>query len=238
MRRFGRKSLCETRGSWYTGSESNVDKERGGNQRICFSKIKTKIKCLLELREGTEKVRDYFVITQRHVGCAPAAPKQGLTRRLIQRSNFSTLPVVVARLRLNQNHHSISMSLISRGIQFPGRDNESLAAIFTPCSVSDSNYDACLPQQILRDFPVQSFTAEQTKEVLDVTRNIIELLTTVLHTSPQQDSLKRIVRIERVQLHRSESKMRAEVGYLLSPIGATLHSGNSLTRFDIDMQKI
>ncbi|KAG6707463.1 hypothetical protein I3842_06G032800 [Carya illinoinensis] len=44
-------------------------------------------------------------------------------------------------------------SLKSRGIRFPGRDNESLAPIFTPPrSVSDSDYDASLPQQIQRDF--------------------------------------------------------------------------------------
>ncbi|KAG2701167.1 hypothetical protein I3760_06G031800 [Carya illinoinensis] len=82
-------------------------------------------------------------------------------------------------------------SLKSRGIRFPGRDNESLAPIFTPPrSVSDSDYDASLPQQIQRDFPVQSFTAEQTKEAFDVARNTIELLSTVLSSSPQQDALQ------------------------------------------------
>ena len=47
-----------------------------------------------------------------------------------------------------------------------------------------------LPQQIERDLPVQSFTAEQTKEAFDVARNSIELLTTVLSSSPQQDALQ------------------------------------------------
>jgi hypothetical protein len=85
-------------------------------------------------------------------------------------------------------------SLKSRGIRFPGRDNESLAPIFTPPrSVSDSEYNTDFPQQIQRDFPVQSFTAEQTKEAFDVARNCIELLTTVLSSSPQQDALKVIL---------------------------------------------
>ncbi|XLR00161.1 hypothetical protein S83_066359, partial [Arachis hypogaea] len=56
-------------------------------------------------------------------------------------------------------------SLKSRGIQFPGRHNESLAPIFS------------------------SFTPEQTKEAFDVARNNIELLSTVL-SSPQQDVLQ------------------------------------------------
>lgn len=82
-------------------------------------------------------------------------------------------------------------SLKSRGIRFPGRDNESLAPIFTPPrSVSDSEYNTDFPQQIQRDIPVQSLTAEQTKEAFDVARNSIELLTTVLSSSPQQDALK------------------------------------------------
>jgi len=82
-------------------------------------------------------------------------------------------------------------SLRSRGIRFPGRDNESLAPIFTPArSVSESELNEGLPQQIERDLPVQSFTAEQTKEAFDVARNSIELLTTVLSSSPQQDALQ------------------------------------------------
>nr|XP_023900841.1 TOM1-like protein 1 [Quercus suber] len=82
-------------------------------------------------------------------------------------------------------------SLRSRGIRFPGRDNESLAPIFTPArSVSESELNEGLPQHIERDLPVQSFTAEQTKEAFDVARNSIELLTTVLSSSPQQDALQ------------------------------------------------
>lgn len=79
-------------------------------------------------------------------------------------------------------------SLKSRGIRFPGRDNESLAPIFTPPrSVSATEPD---PQQFQDDIPVLSFTPEQTKEAFDVARNSIELLSTVLSSSPQQDVLQ------------------------------------------------
>ncbi|XP_062093203.1 TOM1-like protein 1 [Humulus lupulus] len=83
-------------------------------------------------------------------------------------------------------------SLKSRGIRFPGRDMESLAPIFTPPrSVSaPPEPDDSLSQQLQHDFPVQSFTAEQTKEAFDVARNSIELLSTVLSSSPQQDVLQ------------------------------------------------
>ncbi|KAM3730562.1 hypothetical protein ACB098_12G096600 [Castanea mollissima] len=82
-------------------------------------------------------------------------------------------------------------SLRSRGIRFPGRDNESLAPIFTPArSVSESELNEALPQRIERELPLQSFTAEQTKEAFDVARNSVELLTTVLSSSPQQDALQ------------------------------------------------
>ncbi|XP_050385159.1 TOM1-like protein 1 [Argentina anserina] len=82
-------------------------------------------------------------------------------------------------------------SLRSRGIRFPGRDNESLAPIFTPPrSVSASELDAGLSQQIPADIPVQSFTPEQSKEAFVVARNSIELLSTVFSSSPQQDALQ------------------------------------------------
>ncbi|CAO2832321.1 unnamed protein product [Amaranthus hypochondriacus] len=79
-------------------------------------------------------------------------------------------------------------SLRSRGIRFPGRDDESLAPIFTPPrSVSEAELEASLAQ---RDIPVQSFSAEDTAEAFNVARNSIELLSTVLSSSPQQDVLK------------------------------------------------
>ncbi|KAG5542496.1 hypothetical protein RHGRI_022143 [Rhododendron griersonianum] len=82
-------------------------------------------------------------------------------------------------------------SLKSRGIRFPSRDNESLAPIFTPPhSVLASESSPNLAQQLDREIPAQSFSAEQTKEAFDVARNSIELLTSVLSSSPQQDALE------------------------------------------------
>lgn len=82
-------------------------------------------------------------------------------------------------------------SLKSRGISFPGRDDESLAPIFTPPrSVSESESFVGINQQVHNDARVQSFSAEQTKEAFDVTRNSIELLSTVLTSSPQQEALQ------------------------------------------------
>ncbi|KAL0340895.1 UNVERIFIED_CONTAM: TOM1-like protein 1 [Sesamum radiatum] len=82
-------------------------------------------------------------------------------------------------------------SLKSRGIRFPSRDNESLAPIFTPPrSVAASESNATFAQQLHHEIPAQSFSAEQTKEAFDVARNSIELLSTVLSSSPQQDALQ------------------------------------------------
>ncbi|KAK4740654.1 hypothetical protein SAY87_024242 [Trapa incisa] len=82
-------------------------------------------------------------------------------------------------------------SLKSRGIRFPGRDNESLAPIFTPPrSVVASEPNAGHGQDAQYDTQIPTYTAEQTKEAFDVARNSIELLTTVLSSSPQQDALK------------------------------------------------
>lgn len=78
-------------------------------------------------------------------------------------------------------------SLKSRGIRFPGRDDESLAPIFTPPrSVSEAETDASLGH----DIPVASFSAEDAKEAFEVARNSIELLSTVLSSSPPQEVLQ------------------------------------------------
>lgn len=83
----------------------------------------------------------------------------------------------------------IYQSLKSRGIRFPGRDNESLAPIFTPPrTISASETEASYTEQFHHDIPVHTFTAEETKEAFDVARNSIELLSTVLSSSPPQDS--------------------------------------------------
>ncbi|KAI4324871.1 hypothetical protein MLD38_030317 [Melastoma candidum] len=82
-------------------------------------------------------------------------------------------------------------SLKSRGIRFPGRDNESLAPIFTPPrSVSALESDVNLAEQLQHDDTFHIYSPEQIKEAFDVARNSIELLTTVLSSSPQQDALK------------------------------------------------
>ncbi|KAA8535651.1 hypothetical protein F0562_030654 [Nyssa sinensis] len=71
-------------------------------------------------------------------------------------------------------------SLKSRGIRFPGRDDESLAPIFTPPpSVPASESIAGLAQQIHRDIPVQTFSAEQTKEAFNGARNMVSKTRTV-----------------------------------------------------------
>ncbi|GMH09112.1 hypothetical protein Nepgr_010952 [Nepenthes gracilis] len=56
-----------------------------------------------------------------------------------------------------------------------------------PLSASEWEINAGLAQC---DVPVQTISPEQTKEALDVARNSIELLSTVLSSSPQQDVLK------------------------------------------------
>ncbi|PKA60655.1 hypothetical protein AXF42_Ash006289 [Apostasia shenzhenica] len=82
-------------------------------------------------------------------------------------------------------------SLKSRGIRFPGRDDESLAPIFTPPrSVPESEAHVDSPQQAHNDGHVLSFSGEQTKEAFDVARNSIELLSTVLSSSPEQEVLQ------------------------------------------------
>jgi len=76
-------------------------------------------------------------------------------------------------------------------VRFPGRDNESLAPIFTPPrSVAEADIHANLPQQAFEDVHVHTYTAEETKEAFDVARNSIELLSTVLSSSPEQDALQ------------------------------------------------
>jgi len=87
-------------------------------------------------------------------------------------------------------------SLKSRGIRFPGRDEESLAPIFTPPqSVSRSaagsgGFDGSAHSRDLTGFLAEDVSPENTKEVFDVARNSVELLNTVLTSSPQQEALK------------------------------------------------
>ncbi|XP_039134606.1 TOM1-like protein 1 [Dioscorea cayenensis subsp. rotundata] len=82
-------------------------------------------------------------------------------------------------------------SLKSRGVRFPGRDDESLAPIFTPprsVSEVEANFDGSQFLQGPSDVMLDSFSAENIKEAFDVARNSIELLSTVLSSSPQQEA--------------------------------------------------
>ncbi|CAN7140914.1 unnamed protein product [Brassica rapa subsp. narinosa] len=88
-------------------------------------------------------------------------------------------------------------SLKARGIRFPRRDNESLAPIFTPARSAPAPEVNADPAQHAHESehaqynaPVRSFTAEETKEAFDIARNSIELLSTVLSSSPQHDALQ------------------------------------------------
>ncbi|WOG90959.1 hypothetical protein DCAR_0310206 [Daucus carota subsp. sativus] len=101
-------------------------------------------------------------------------------------------------------------SLRSRGIRFPGRDGESLAPIFTPPrSTTAPEPNASLAQQMYNEVPVISFSPEETKEVFDVARNSIELLTTVLSSSPEQEALQGDLTITLVQqCHQSQNTVQ------------------------------
>lgn len=88
-------------------------------------------------------------------------------------------------------------SLRSRGIRFPGRDDESLAPIFTPprSAPSAEQYSAAA-QEGYQEIPDESFApvhvvpAVQVNEAFEVARNSVELLSTVLSSSPQKEALK------------------------------------------------
>ncbi|KAG6429410.1 hypothetical protein SASPL_107461 [Salvia splendens] len=76
--------------------------------------------------------------------------------------------------------------LIARGIRFPPRDIENLGNLVTPprsVAAPDS-------LELRNEFPAQRFSAEQTKEALNVARNSIELLNSVLSSSPPEDILQ------------------------------------------------
>ncbi|KAJ3681659.1 hypothetical protein LUZ60_014232 [Juncus effusus] len=79
-------------------------------------------------------------------------------------------------------------SLKSRGIRFPGRDEESLAPIFTPPrSVPESESYIPTNQEAP---PVRAYGPDEIKEAIDVARNSIEILSTVLSSSPQKEALE------------------------------------------------
>lgn len=85
-------------------------------------------------------------------------------------------------------------SLKLRGIHFPGRDAESLAPIFTPPQAQLSqpeNSETLADSQDAATWEMdEDVTLEHAKEVFDVARNSMELLSTVLSSSPPQEVLK------------------------------------------------
>ncbi|KAH7692872.1 Target of Myb protein 1 [Dioscorea alata] len=103
-------------------------------------------------------------------------------------------------------------SLKLRGIRFPGRDNESLAPIFTPprsVSEAQSHDNEFGFEHAHHEAPIQSFSVEQIKEAFDVSRNSIELLSTVLSSSPTQDALQDELTTTLVQqCHQSQTTIQ------------------------------
>ncbi|TVU31538.1 hypothetical protein EJB05_23225, partial [Eragrostis curvula] len=88
-------------------------------------------------------------------------------------------------------------SLRSRGIRFPGRDEESLAPIFTPPrSVPPAESYSEAAQEGYQEIPEEGFApvrtvpAVQVNEAFEVARNSVELLSTVLSSSPQKEVLQ------------------------------------------------
>eukprot|EP00250_Pteridium_aquilinum_P022843 c25793_g1_i1 orf=184-1287(+) len=99
-------------------------------------------------------------------------------------------------------------SLRSRGVKFPLRDPESLAPIFTPPHsvaltesrnvLRRSHRDVLMGTQEGLDIP-------QSEELLHTARNSVELLSTVLTSSPQQEALQDELTTTLVeQCHRSQ----------------------------------
>jgi hypothetical protein len=87
--------------------------------------------------------------------------------------------------------------LRSRGIRFPGRDEESLAPIFTPPrSIPSVESYSEAAQEGYQEIPEEGFApvrtvpAVQVNEAFEVARNSVELLSTVLSSSPQKEVLQ------------------------------------------------
>ena len=110
-------------------------------------------------------------------------------------------------------------SLKSRGIRFPGRDEESLAPIFTPPqSVAITNTAGSGGFDEARDLPVDE-SPENTKEVFDVARNSVELLNTVLMANPLQEALEVCVLINMAGVWREAISNCGKILLYSSQIG-------------------
>jgi hypothetical protein len=108
-------------------------------------------------------------------------------------------------------------SLKSRGIVFPGRDTESLAPIFTPpqsisrlATEGSGSFNAdSFGLREAGGLSQSGFSPEETKEVFDVSRNSVELLSTVLTSSPQQEALQEELTLALVeQCRQSQFKIQ------------------------------
>ncbi|CAK9881025.1 unnamed protein product [Sphagnum jensenii] len=101
-------------------------------------------------------------------------------------------------------------SLKSRGIQFPGRDLESLAPIFTPPqSISRSGTEGSGAGMGAESGGLAPTNPEDAKEIFDVSRNSVELLSTVLTSSPQQEALQEELTLTLVeQCRQSQLKVQ------------------------------
>eukprot|EP00271_Cylindrocystis_brebissonii_P006360 TRINITY_DN19112_c0_g1_i1.p1 TRINITY_DN19112_c0_g1~~TRINITY_DN19112_c0_g1_i1.p1 ORF type:complete len:457 (+),score=86.63 TRINITY_DN19112_c0_g1_i1:101-1372(+) len=111
-------------------------------------------------------------------------------------------------------------SLKSRGVRFPGRDNESLAPIFTPAATH-----AVAPPRVRNAPPGAAeavapagglgagfVVAEEPTEVLGIARNCVELLSTVLTSAPPEEAIKDdLVGTLVAQCHDSRSKVQRVV---------------------------
>jgi hypothetical protein len=74
-------------------------------------------------------------------------------------------------------------NLKERGVQFPSRDEEGIFTASPMASVVGGG--------IVSEPPATAqYTVEQLKEILDVARNSVELLSTVFTSSPPQEVLK------------------------------------------------
>eukprot|EP00897_Mesotaenium_endlicherianum_P004704 jgi/Mesen1/4261/ME000022S03549 len=97
------------------------------------------------------------------------------------------------QLRFLPVYEETYKSLKSRGVKFPGRDNESLAPIFTPPQthpVAAPAAAAAQGQGFEDVHPPAALSPEESKEQLQTARNLVELLSTVLTSAPPQEALQ------------------------------------------------
>ncbi|MCO5601976.1 hypothetical protein L7F22_056103 [Adiantum nelumboides] len=99
-------------------------------------------------------------------------------------------------------------SLKSRGVKFPLRDPESLAPIFTPPESVAQNEKVHKLRRTYREIlgdTQDGLDHPPTEELIYTARNSVDLLSTVLTSSPQQEALQDELTITLVeQCHRSQ----------------------------------